>query len=771
MPGNLYSSTELDSDGRQFVLSDNILHVRYYDNSLEVWDKNGAGNQSWYNEIFSPNDTFGAVNINTDRWNLIGPTRRTLEQADGDLLLGLERAEGKVSLSSEGKWRLSGDIDIRLYIDWDSYYNEYRSITHTFLKVGYDNSNAVRTSFVFDGVSGFKFSSEITDGRDIRYLDWRDNGSPEILDLFTDAFQWTYFRITREGSTVKTFISNGVTELQIGADVTEAAFTNDLYVEFGLESKEYNTYRQNFTKFFVAKGTVSPTTKFFSTDRGTGKGFPPHLIAVVDSGSVSLIDEDAAKMWLRILIGPNELIPDSSVRIAANNGTVYLTTPDGLVALDFVQDKIFKYRGSEIQVADEPIALRNAGVTFRTFAANAGTMPDNNIHGVDCRKIGSEYYIALTHDAGITVRRALASGVSNCSDGPVPGQLTTISDRGALYWTGNDVTTDVGQLSYYSNVAALAIAGTNTFSRAGYYGTDSTLPIMGENITCFGVRTVTDTDFLAVGTTEGLTFISLIPAVPTSKSETYGVDTNTVNPFSDPTFTHDVGVDWIPFHNGYIRNNNIYNTQDWVTSSSWSLLLRANDLQTGANIIVGTKFGVYQDVDLTGVERIYFDLNFCPEGTGTNVWEFQIVVGDTVVKSYNSAEGPFIKFTDSADVLSFFGIQRVQLRIYYPVETPGDRFPMGLTTLGDHYVYITNFRSAVGNPAYRVLPAGNSSIKEVLLQYDDEGHKLYFATAEGFGAIDLNHHSLDYFTPLAELVVDPTTENLSADFARIEDET
>jgi hypothetical protein len=68
------------------------------------------------------------------------------------------------------------------------------------------------------------------------------------------------------------------------------------------------------------------------------------------------------------------------------------------------------------------------------------------------------------------------------------------------------------------------------------------------------------------------------------------------------------------------------------------------------------------------------------------------------------------------------------------------------------------------------MPAGNASVKEVLLQYDSEGHKIYFATAEGFGAIDLDDHSLDYFTPLAELVVDPTTENLSADFARVENE-
>ena len=573
--------------------------------------------------------------------------------------------------------------------------------------MGYDDSNAVRISFSFNGVDGFQFSSETTSGRDTRYFDWEKNGVPKTLSTFSDATQWTHFRVTREGNTIKTFISDGDTELQIGADVTNATLTNDLYVEFGLESKEYNTYRHNLTKFFVAVGSSSITTQFFSPDRGRVQEFPTHTIIVVDSDAISFIDEDNSKLWLRILIGGG-LIADSNVKVAACNGVIYCTTPDGLIALDFPQDKIFRYKDSEIQVADEPISLRNAGITFRTFAATTGTMPSNNIHNVDCRQVGSEIYIAMVHDSGVTVRRTLASGVSNCYDGPVPGELVSISDKGALYWSGYDPSVGTGALSYYTNVTALAVAGTNTFSRAGYYGTNTTLAVLGEKITSFNVRTIEGTDLVAVGTTEGLTFIGLSPAVPASKAETHGVLSIDTNPFTDPVFQYDVGLYWVPFYDGFINNVSAYNTTSWATGVAYSLFLRSSDLQTGAHIIAGTKYGVQQEVDLTGVERLYFDLNFCPAGTGSDVWDFQVVVNGTVVKSYNSSEGPFIKYTDSADVLNFEGVSHVEFRIHFPTKISAG------TSIDEYYLYITNLRVSVGEPNYRSLPAGNASIKEVL---------------------------------------------------------
>jgi hypothetical protein len=764
MPGTFFNSSELDADGRQLVLTDNIRHVYYYDNSLESWDKSGVGDQSWYSELFSPNDNFDEDTINTSRWGLIGPSTRTLEHSGGLLSVGIERGEGTVSLSSDGKWRLTGDFDIRLYIDWDSYYNEYRSLTHTFLKVGYDDSNAARVTFSFNGSSGYQFSSEKTVSRDIRYFDWQENGSPTLLDAFADGAAQNFLRITRTSGVIRTYVSDGDTTTQVGSDLSDSVFTGDMYVEFGLETKEQNTNRHAFSKFYVVSGGVTTTEPFFSTIRGVRQDFPPRVVAVVDDEALSLIDEDQAKLWMRFPVGDENLLPDNIIRVSACNGVLYCATSGGLIAFDFPQDKIYRYVDSEIQIADEFISLRNAGVTFRTHLSNTGDMPDNNIHDVACRQVGGVDYIGLVHDSGVTVRRALADGVSNSTDGPAPGTLVSISDKGALYWAAYDPDTNTGEVSYFSNITALAIAGTTSFSRTDYYGTGTSLNILGEVITCFDIRTVSNSDQLVVGTTEGLSFIGQNPGVPVSKSVTYGVEGAAENPFSDPSFEEYIGLEWFPFHEGFLRRANILQDTGWSSGEgSNSLLLRYYNLPQSSYAIAGTKWGVYQDVDLTGVEKIYFDIN-SNQGGSTNSWTFEIAVDDTVVKSYERSDGTFIKYTDSADVLQFEGTHRVYLRGHFKEQYPSSSLP------SENYFRIDNLQTAVGNPSYRPLAAGNASIKEVLLQYDSEGHKIYFSTAEGFGALDLDDHSLDYFTKLEDLVAPVTAETLSADFVRVEDE-
>ncbi len=762
MPGKLFSSTELDADGRQFVTSDNISHVHYYDSTLETWDKVGASGQSWYGELFSPNDLFDEAEINDTRWSMETPSSYTLEYADGFLSASLEDDEGVVSLSSDGKWRLSGDFDIRLYIDWDSYYNEYRSATHSFLKVGYDYANAIRIAFSFDGSSGYAFKSEKTDSRDIRYFDWRANGASETVAPFTAAITQKFLRVTRVSGTLRTYVSDGTTTIQVGDDITDTNLAGDLYVQLGLESKEANTYRQKFSKFYVVSGDVTPTTEFFSSIRGTRQDFPSRLVIAVDSQSISMVDEANSKLWMRFPIGDPELLPNSTARVAACNGVVYFATSAGLMAFDFPQDKIYRYIDSEIQVADEAISLRNAGVTFRTHLSGTGNMPDNNIRDVACREVGGAEYLVLAHGTGVTVRRVLATGVSNCTNGPTPATLVTISDKGAVFWAGRDLPTNAGEVSFFSNITALATGGTTTFSRTGYYGENTSLSILGNNITAIDVRTVLNSDQLVVGTGDGISFIGLNPGVPVSKSVTFGAVGSAENPFTDPSFDEYLGIHWLPFYGSFLRGLNITRNAGWSTSGTHSLYLVHSDIVYLAHAAPGTKGGVYQDVDLTGVDTFYFDVNSYQADSATS-WTFEIVVGETVVKSYNHGDGTFIKLSDHVDVSGFDGLQRVYFRLHFLVA-------QYTRTINQNHIRIDNLRTTIGNPTHRVLPVGNAAIKEVLLQYDTEGHKVYFATSEGYGAIDLDDNSLDYFTTLSSLGVTSTVENLSADFVRIEDE-
>lgn len=767
MAGTLYTSTELDQDGRQVLASDNVRDIFYYSTVGETWDREGASGQSWYRELYVPNDSFDTPEVVTDRWSVIdtpSASQSTIDHSGGLFRAGIEGDDGVVGLTSDGNWRLSGDFDIRLYIDWDSYYNEYRSISHTFLKVGYDDSNAVRITFAFDGVDGYQYNSEVAVNRDLRFFDWVDNGELEEAGTIASASNTLYFKITRTAGVIQTYRSTGTTDIPVGNTVSGTVFNEDLFVEFGVESKEFNRYRHGFRKFFVFSGDITPPDRFSSIIRGERQSFPERAVLAVEDVSLSIIDESNGTLWMRLPFGDESPVPDSTSKVAACNGTIYLTTSAGIVALDFDRDQIFRYRDSEIQVADEPIVLRNSEVTFRTFAANIGDIPTNSFNHIDCKAIGNDTYLAATTDEGVTVLRALASGVAYSEDGPLPATKVKISDKGGLYWAGYETASNVGELSALTNITAVAGPGTNQFNRSTYYGADTPLAVFGNNITTFDVRTVAGTDLIGVGTTEGLTFLSFSPGGPFTKAVSFGVEAPADNPFTDPSFEDYLGLSWQPFFHGFLKNFRLTPTTTWSSHSEGiqSMRMRLIDPPSGGFWTADSQLGLYQMVDLTGVTAVYFDLRMIfPGGAATYFWDFEVVVGETVLKSVPNNAGTFIRLNESVDVSAFEGIQKVSFR----VRVPADSSP---TNPNDSYVYIDNLRTKIGDPDYRVLPAGNANILETLLQYDSQGHKLYFSTFQGYGAIDLDDNSLDYFIPVQNFVKD--SENLSADFSRVEDE-
>jgi hypothetical protein len=198
MADQIFTSSDIDADGRQLILDDQISFVSYYDASSESWDKTGGGTASWYKEIYLPNDVFRSTAVSTDKWQVIDTPEvsdSTITQGEGLISLGVEEDEGIVGLSSLDKWRLTGDFEIRLYIDWSSYYNEYRSVTHSFLKVGKDSENAARISFCFDG-EAYKFSSEKSVDRPLDLFDWKEND--DAVDVtFSAAQDYLALKIVR----------------------------------------------------------------------------------------------------------------------------------------------------------------------------------------------------------------------------------------------------------------------------------------------------------------------------------------------------------------------------------------------------------------------------------------------------------------------------------------------------------------------------------------------------------------------------------------------
>lgn len=770
MAGILFTSSALDKDGRQFVLDDNILDIHYYSTVGETWDKVGASLQTWHTENASPTDTFDTPNILTDRWTALidteGDEVSTVSQLDGSLRLAIERSEGTVGVTSDGKWRLQGDFDIRLYIDFDTYYNEYRSDTHSYLKVGIDNSNAVRVSFTFDGTQ-FSFDSEKVVGQSLDFFDWKNNGTALNLDVFasdgiTAAEPYSYIQITRISGTIKCFAFNSSTNLttQIGDDVADAIFTGDVFVDIALEAKEFNTVRTSYSKF-ISVGTITPTLKFFSTVRGDNQDFPERTILAVDKDSLSIIDETDQTLWARLVFAEGGPVPNSSIKVFGCNGAIYCATSDGLVVFDFHRDKIFKYKDQDITVADESISLRNSAVTFRTHLASIGTIADNNLHDVACRTIGADDYIAVTNDLGVTVFRALKTGVSNSLDGIVIGGRVVISENNGLYWSGYDSVNNLGDLSSLSNIVTLA--GGGDFNRSTFFDVDTKLNIFGNQINSIDVVTESGADLIAIGTTIGITFIGFSPGTPFTESFSFGVNPG-VNPVDDPTFDELFPFKWKIFYSGNHESVSVTRSSAFFTAGTAGVRIQIRDAPGQlAFHPAGTLTGIFQDnVDFTGVSTLYFDVKI-ENGPGGNLWDAEILVGTTVVKTYKDDDGSRTRLNDFADVSSFTGEQRLTIRLRSVSEST-----MFIVTFDPSVFYIDNIRTKVGEADHTAMPAGQTNVKEVLLQWDSAGHKIYFSTQSGHGALDLDDRSLDYFILLQNFV--PGAEVVSSDFSRIEDE-
>ena len=758
MAGQLLSSGVLDADGRQPVLNDSILSTYYYSTEGETWDMVAVGGQSWASEVYYPSDPFEQAQLSSDRWALIAESDHggtSVVQGGGLLTATVTKDEGISGLSSGGKWTLSGDFEIRLYIDWDSYYNEYRSIAHTFFKVGYDGSNAARIAFTFDG-EGYVFSSEKTVGRSLTYFDWQDNGSLLSVASISTAATYAYLKIVRTAGVVKTYISTGAVDTQVGEDLSDAIFSEDLFVEFGVETKEYNTYSSAFTKFFVRSGTLTQATEFFSPERGRLAAFPSAVIIATDVLSISLIDAGTSKLWMRFLVGPESPIIATPTSVAMCNGTLYCATAEGLVAFDFHRDKIYKYVGGSLYVADEPLSLRNSEVSFTILTEVFGTPPSDNIQYVAAHMLGGVEYVVIAHNAGVSIFRAREAGVANCTDGPLPAGKISIADNRVLMWVGYNPGTGAGELSYYSDLTAATFVGTTSFSRSGYYGVATTPALSSVRILSLDARAVGESTIVAVGTTEG---VDVLWAGFGGGAKSYGVASTENNPVLDPSFEGYLGIYWRVGYNGL--HNKFFATREttFVEDGTYSLKMRYDSPVLPQYLVEDSAGWVYQDVDFTDVSRLYFDCLLTDPilFRTTNVWDFEVLVDDQLLKAYQDIEGPIVKYADSIDVEAFTGEHRLVFRIRLKGDVSSG------VSISTRSVHIDNIRTSIGNPDFCIIPEGNAAVLEVLVQYDTL-QKVYFATAGGYGAIDFSDNQLDYFIPITQYV--PGAEVVSADFTR-----
>lgn len=758
----ILTSTELDKNGRKVVLDDTILSVSYYDATEETWDKTGAAAQSWHSELNLPSDTFDSDEVISNKWLILNSkSGNIVTQSSGKLNLEIIKSEAKAALTSESLWALTGDFEARLYMDWDSYYNEYRGIADTFITVGYDKENSARLSFSFNG-TGYEFRSLKSINKDPLFFGWTPNGEVEPVDDIGEAAEYQYLKVVKSSGDLYFYIVSGNTQTQVGDTVSESVFSNDLHVEIGIETSQFNTYKHYFSKVFFT-GTIEPPTEFFSENRGPTKDFPDKSIITVDEDSLSVIDESDYTLWARFLLGEGGVLPDSNTRVSATNGSLFCATPSGVIAIDFTKDAIYRYRDAGRQIASEPVSMRNSSMSYRVDDSTTGTLPVNSFVEVSSQLIGGTTYVAASSDDYTVTLKHLDSGIAYTQDGVGTLSTVTLTPAGTLYWSGYDIVNNIGQLSYRTGLVPLmASPGETVFSRTAYYGTDTVINILGEKITAFDVFHEDGIDLLAVGSTDGITFIGTSPLSEFTGSETYGVESADFNPFKDPSFESFLGLNWKPIITGFQKGKYAAVSNDFPGNGTNSLKLSMGEPPDNGFYEVDTYVGVYQNVDLTGVSFVYFDTRFEDDSSSNTArWDFEVLVGDDIVFSFSDSSAAFTRINNSFEVSGYTGVHTITIRIKNVNE-------LGSFGISQRRVYVDNLKTSIGTPDFRALKAGDVSVTEVLLQYDSAAHKIYYSTLGGYGAIDLYSNSLDFFESITGIL--PGSSVQSAEFSRDDDE-
>lgn len=80
-----------------------------------------------------------------------------------------------------------------------------------------------------------------------------------------------------------------------------------------------------------------------SSTRGNRAAFPDEVFIVADRAGLSIIDKYYMRLWMRFNIGPGYILESAVRDIYADEGKIYLATSRGLVVIDFIENRAWKY--------------------------------------------------------------------------------------------------------------------------------------------------------------------------------------------------------------------------------------------------------------------------------------------------------------------------------------------------------------------------------------------------------------------------------------------
>ncbi len=223
-----------------------------------------------------------------------------------------------------------------------------------------------------------------------------------------------------------------------------------------------------------------------SDDRCYGHSFPRKAILVVTANALYIFDAASNEMWMKFNQGTGALGTDTNSdpsSVTAMNGVIYVgmngSASTGLYAIDFTQDRLWNYDGTDRSGADLGIGSRNATVTYNSDnntafdIATVGTVADwVKINDVSVATITNSTtaiaaatgpnngatMVALATDSGLTTINLTTQKVFQYSDTTDNDYNSVVITRNARLYGLNEA---LGQAEQWINIDS----GENVASR------------------------------------------------------------------------------------------------------------------------------------------------------------------------------------------------------------------------------------------------------------------------------------------------------------------
>lgn len=708
---NTINIGDTDPTGRQLLYGTSVKDVyHYHPYTHSGWES--APELSWYTDVHMPNDSFIDTYNFDNKWEFFTDFDHSSFVVGSGIAFTISGSKDRCGVSSEGKWSVDGDFEITLYIDGGLYYNEYRSSASIGLVLSKDDSNKVKVSRYFDVDSVvLGYGVHTVSGLPLRYIGWTEYSLteyPAVSDVES-------LRVVRTDGALRIDAGNkfGYTTLVSGMD---ASFIGDsVYVSIEAETDQYNVFRAGVAGLAVS-GTVTPSSIDMSDSfRGSAQPLPTNVLIVADDAGLSFINSDDSNLWRRLHNTANFSFTSVSGSISASDSIVCSVTSSGCSIIDFSNDSIKLYTHDGVWAKDGAISIASAN-TFSSFDAMDRPFIRSSV--VRCAKsayYGGNPYVSVGTENGLSVFSNGTSVGYTTTSGDV--RALALSNNGSLWWHEYNEQSGEGVLYYkndFSSVLGVDFSADGSFNKSFVDGISS--------------NEINDIDskdgFTVVGHPYGLDIIG----GPYIRRLGY---TGSQEKIADGYFAEHLGTYWEAVYSEASRNYFAKRDMHWSGTGYCARLGFTGSLY----ILSGAMLYITQDVDVTNISTIYFDVHVYNDSSYYAPYTIYAALDGSIEYSLDVTPHTSTFSAQSLDVSSYSGVVSLRLGLMsYSTNLPFSGVSVGFSAVTTMPVEYTD-----------TVLSSNKPVTACKIVGDYGALKATYLTDDGYGIIDMHEYTEDFF--------------------------